>query len=99
MLSMSPGRADRKVWSAMSERDITKLKLRVDVWNDTPMDDPDGGIVTSGLDGKTELEPIVDADLKRFEEFYDKKLKNSLSKFEKAAIKTYLYWKTHPEID
>lgn len=41
---------------------------------------------------------MVDADLAKFEEFYNKKLKDSLSKFEKAAIKTYLYWKTHPEI-
>lgn len=49
------------------------------------------------LDGKTELEPVVDADLNAFAEFYDKQLHNTLSKFERAAIKTYLYWKTHPE--
>lgn len=50
------------------------------------------------LDGKTELEPVVDRDLDKFAEFYARTLNNGpLSGFERAAIKTYLYWKTHPE--
>lgn len=74
------------------------MELRVEIYdeNDTSYDQ---SVSVKELDGKTELEPIVDADLKKFEEFYDKRLKNTLSKFERAAIKTYLYWKTHPETD
>lgn len=50
------------------------------------------------LDGKRELEPVVDADLNRFDEFYSKVLSNgSLSRFERAAIKTYIRWKLIPE--
>lgn len=49
------------------------------------------------LDGK-ELEHLVDQDIRKFSEFYEKTLKNGpLSPFEAAAIKTYMYWKTHPE--
>lgn len=82
----------------MTQRDITKLELRVDVWNDTPMSDDSGGIVTSELDGRTELEPVVDRDLSAFADFYSRVLKNGqLSPFERAAIKTYIHWKTHPE--
>ena len=55
-------------------------------------------VVPSTLDGKTELEPIVDRDLDAFSKFYSEKLRDRLSKFEMAAIKTYLYWKTPPEI-
>lgn len=50
------------------------------------------------LDGKTELEPVVDRDLDTFAKFWTGPLANGpLSKFERAAIKTYIHWKTHPE--
>lgn len=49
------------------------------------------------LDGKTELEPVVDRDLDAFDEFYRTKLSNTgMTRFERAAIKTYLHWKLHP---
>jgi hypothetical protein len=45
-----------------------------------------------------ELEKIVNADLDGFSEFFCKRLNNdSLSGPERAVIKTYLWWKTHPE--
>ena len=54
-------------------------------------------VQTTGLDGKTELEPIVDRDLEAFSEFYRTTLNNTnLSAYEKAAIKTYLHWKLLP---
>lgn len=72
--------------------------MSVDVWNETPISGEDGGIVTHCLDGKTELEPIVDRDIAAFAEFYAKTLANgNLTKYEAAAIKTYIHWKTHPE--
>lgn len=50
------------------------------------------------LDGKTELEPVVDRDLDAFAKFYTGALANgALSPFERSAIKTYIHWKTHPE--
>ena len=50
------------------------------------------------LDGRTELEPTVDRDIDAFAEFYGRVLGNgNLSGYERAAIKTYLHWKTHPE--
>lgn len=49
---------------------------------------------TGRLDGKSELEPVVDDDLNQFAKFYSEELANgNLSKFERAAIKTYLAWK------
>lgn len=43
------------------------------------------------------LEQVVDADIAEFEEYFCKMLKNSsLAAPEKAILKTYLYWKTHP---
>jgi hypothetical protein len=49
------------------------------------------------LPGK-ELEQVVDDDLTKFQEYYCGELENdSLSPPEAAAIKTYLWWKTHPE--
>lgn len=51
------------------------------------------------LDGKTELEPVVDRDLDAFDEFYRTKLSNTgMTRFERAAIKTYLHWKLHPPV-
>ena len=57
----------------------------------------------TGVSGKevvdgTKLEAIVDEDLKGFSRFYCKVVGNAeLSDFERAAIKTYLWWKTHDE--
>jgi hypothetical protein len=42
-----------------------------------------------------ELEKIVDRDLDSFRDFYKQHLGNEFSKFERAAIKSYLWWKTH----
>lgn len=84
----------------MSQRDITKLKLEVQVTSfdiDLNQHDYYEKVDISTLDGKTELEPVVDRDLDAFAKFYETKLKDRLSPFERAAIKTYLYWKTHPE--
>lgn len=80
--------------------DITKCEVQVSVWEDqNPVPSRSKLVQAHLLDGKTELEPIVDADLNRFAEFYSRTLKNGpLSPFERAAIKTYLYWKTHPEM-
>ena len=48
-----------------------------------------------------QLEAYVDEDITEFEKFMMAKVDNSgpLSKPEKAIIKTYLYWKTHPELN
>jgi len=42
---------------------------------------------------------VVDADIAAFGEYFQRELKNDepLSKSEKAILKTYLWWKTHPE--
>ena len=47
------------------------------------------------------LEEEVDADIAAFEKFMMTRVDTSgpLSKPEKAIIKTYLYWKTHPELN
>ena len=45
-----------------------------------------------------ELEVIVEADIEAFAKFFCEKLGNdSLSKPERAILKTYLWWKTHQE--
>lgn len=45
-----------------------------------------------------ELEEIVEADIEAFARFFCGQLKNdSLSKPERAILKTYLWWKTHAE--
>lgn len=47
-----------------------------------------------------ELEKAADADIKKFAEYFCETLKNdSLSGPERAIIKTYIWWKTHPEVD
>jgi hypothetical protein len=80
----------------MSQRDLSKLRVEVCIVTEENLDvDP---VDVKTLDGKTELEPIVDRDLDAFAKFYETKLKDRLSPFERAAIKTYLYWKTHPEM-
>lgn len=54
-------------------------------------------IVEAACYSGEELEKEVDADIAEFEEYFCKKLKNSsLAAPEKAILKTYLYWKTHP---
>ena len=54
-----------------------------------------GGSIGEALEG-ADLERVVDADLKQFARYYRKVLGNTtLSDFERAAIKTYLWWKTH----
>lgn len=83
----------------MSQKDITKLELHVSIYEmGVPYVGRSKIVQVDSLDGKTELEPVVDRDLDAFAEFYGRVLKNGrLSPFERAAIKTYLYWKTHPE--
>ena len=78
-------------------KDPTKYLVEVDIVYDDDVEGLDS-IDVETLDGKTELEPIVDRDLDAFAEFYARVLGNgSLSGYERAAIKTYLHWKTHPE--
>ena len=61
---------------------------------DGPQSDDDGKGTISGK----ELESVVDEDLKAFEEFFCKKLGNNrLADPERAVIKTYLWYKMHPE--
>lgn len=44
------------------------------------------------------LEAAVDVDLAAFDQYFQKVLLNDpLSPSEKAVLKTYLWWKTHPE--
>lgn len=52
-----------------------------------------------GLKGK-ELEALVEADIKRFEEYFTHLPNNPvandpLDKYERAILKTYLYWKAN----
>jgi mannitol-1-phosphate/altronate dehydrogenase len=52
-----------------------------------------------GLKGK-ELEALVEADIKRFEAYFVRLQNNPvandpLDKYEKAILKTYLYWKAN----
>ncbi len=45
-----------------------------------------------------QLEAAVDADIAKFDEWFQRELKNApLIPSEKSCIKTYLYWKTHQE--
>lgn len=83
-----------------SDKDKATLPLLKVVLDPDP-EDPEvslliGTEVGEALEG-VELEKIVDEDLRQFATFYKKVLGNEiLSPFEKAAIKTYLWWKTHP---
>jgi hypothetical protein len=77
-------------------RDTTKFDVQVYVYD---LDPPYKVVQAHELDGKTELEPVVDRDLDAFSKFYETALKNGpLSRFERAAIKTYLHWKLHPPV-
>lgn len=42
-----------------------------------------------------ELEEMVDEDIANFDTFFQGLGNDPLSLFEKAAVKTYLHWKTH----
>ncbi len=53
-------------------------------------------VSAEGLDGK-ELEKVVDEDIKKFTSFFISLGNDGLNPYEKAAIKTYLHWKTHGE--
>lgn len=45
-----------------------------------------------------ELSKVVDDDVGRFNKFFQDDLKNApLSKVEKAAIKTYVWWKANKD--
>lgn len=44
-----------------------------------------------------DLEEMVDEDIANFDRFFQDLGNDPLSMFEKAAIKTYLHWKTHGE--
>ena len=45
------------------------------------------------------MSAVADADIGAFDEYFQRVLKNDepLSKSEKAILKTYIWWKTHPE--
>jgi hypothetical protein len=43
------------------------------------------------------LEEEVDEDIEKFSAYFQSLGNDPFSKFEKAAIKTYLHWKTHGE--
>ena len=46
----------------------------------------------------SDLEKVVNADLEAFQSFFTTQVDNgSLTGPEAAIIKTYLWWKTHPE--
>jgi hypothetical protein len=82
--------------------DLANVSVEVLIYSekaaDTMEDYVHGILQPSQLDGKTELEPVVDRDLDRFAEFYQRELGNDkLSGFERSVIKTYLHWKTHPQ--
>lgn len=79
--------------------DILKHRVDVTILHDDEATNALDPVDPATLDGKTELEPIVDRDLDAFADFYVRKLANgSLGGYERAAIKTYIYWKTHPEL-
>jgi type II secretory pathway predicted ATPase ExeA len=84
----------------MSQRDTTKMDVQVYVYElGVPSEGQSKIVQAHLLDGKTELEPVVDRDLNAFSEFYRTKLNNTdLSPYERAAIKTYLHWKLHPPV-
>jgi DNA-binding ferritin-like protein (Dps family) len=44
-----------------------------------------------------DLEEMVDEDIANFDKFFQSLGNDPLSSFEKAAIKTYLWYKTHGE--
>jgi hypothetical protein len=78
--------------------DAVLKACRVQVW----VAYDDGGVLVELDDSVTlgEMEPVVDKDLDAFSKFYEARLKNGpLSKFERAAIKTYLAWKLGPETE
>lgn len=45
------------------------------------------------------LEESVNEDIERFETFFKSLGNDGLSPYEKSAIKTFLWWKTHEEPD
>lgn len=79
-------------------KSMTELKRGIHV---TVCMDPTHTVTENGVLERVEeaptLEQVVDADIAEFEEYFCKMLKNSsLAAPEKAILKTYLYWKTHP---
>lgn len=51
-----------------------------------------------GSEHAAQLEAAVDADIAKFDEYFQRELQNApLIKSEVAVLKTYLYWKTHQE--
>lgn len=78
-------------------KDPTKYRVEVNIIYDDDVEGLDA-VDVSKLDGRTELEPTVNRDLDAFAAFYAQTLSNgALSDYERAAIKTYLWWKTHSE--
>jgi len=52
--------------------------------------------VTENTTTDTNLEHVVDEDIEAFAKYFCKELKNdTLSRPERAILKTYLWWKTH----
>lgn len=46
-----------------------------------------------------DLEEAVDEDITKFEKYFKSLGNDGLSRYEKSAIKTWLWWKTHGEPD
>lgn len=54
-------------------------------------------IVEASAYSDKDLEELVDEDIAQFSAYFTSLGNDPMSKFEKAAIKTYLHWKTHGE--
>jgi hypothetical protein len=72
--------------------DLTR-SCRLVVWVELDTDGSLTALPVSKFDKKLQVEPIVDATLDRFQQYFSETLKNDrLSRFERAAIKTFLHW-------
>lgn len=48
--------------------------------------------------GNVDPEAIIDEDIDKFDQWFQQKLDNEpLVRSERAIIKTYIHWKTHPK--
>ena len=81
----------------LDEDKPSEVRMEIMLPGDEASENLVGVEIGEALEG-AELEKVVDADLDRFAKFYRERLGNAtLSGYERAAIKTFLWWKTHPE--
>lgn len=84
--------------SGEEEDKATGVSIDIVIRDAESREDLVGHEIGDALEG-VDLERVVDTDLREFSRFYTSTLGNDkLSDFERAAIKTYLWWKTHPEV-